>query len=130
MAYKTEHRLTLIGYVRVGSVGQPLDIQGKAPTTAGSERIHSEKRSGRSAKDGPELVRALDHLRHGNQLIVTRRDRLARSEAMCIGGSSRLMQAAPHSAACSSQHRHVDRTIPGAVAEFGNDIRRQRQRWD
>ena len=125
----------LIGYARVNSVGQSLDIQVEALTAAGCEKIYSEKRSGRSAQDRPELGRALDQLRHGDQLVVTRLDRLARS----VGDLHRLVEQITASGAAFRclQQGGVDTTtstgklmlaILGAVAEFENDIRRERQR--
>lgn len=69
----------LIGYARVSSVGQSLDVQIEAPTAARCGKIYSEKRSGRTSRDRPELARSLDRLRLGDQLVITRLDRLARS---------------------------------------------------
>ena len=125
----------LIGYARVSSVGQSLDIQVEELTAAGRERIYSQKRSGRTAKDRPELVRALDQLRHADQLVVTRLDRLARS----VGDLHRIIEKITASGAgfwCLQQGGVDTATstgklmlaILGAVAEFENDIRRERQR--
>jgi DNA invertase Pin-like site-specific DNA recombinase len=77
-----------IGYARVSFAGQSLDIQIEALTAAGCEKINSEKRSGRSAQDRPELGRALDQLRHGDQPVVTRLGRLAWS----VGDLHRLIE--------------------------------------
>jgi DNA invertase Pin-like site-specific DNA recombinase len=127
--------MMLIGYARVSSTGQSLDIQTEALTAAGCEKVYAEKRSGRTAKDRPELIRALDQLRPGDTLIVTRLDRLARS----VGDLHRVIEqigAAGASFRCLQQGG-VDTTtstgklmlaILGAVAEFENDIRRERQR--
>jgi DNA invertase Pin-like site-specific DNA recombinase len=127
--------MMLIGYARVSSTGQSLDIQREALTAAGCEKIYAEKRSGRTAKDRPELIRALDQLRPGDTLIVTRLDRLARS----VGDLHRVIEqigGADAGFRCLQQGG-VDTTtstgklmlaILGAVAEFENDIRRERQR--
>jgi DNA invertase Pin-like site-specific DNA recombinase len=125
----------IIGYARVSSTGQSLDIQIEAPTAADCEKIYSEKRSGRTAVDRPELTRALDQLRAGDQLVVTRLDRLARS----VGDLHRLVDQVNATEATFRclQQGGVDTTtstgklmlaILGAVAEFENDIRRERQR--
>lgn len=125
----------LIGYARVSSAGQSLVIQTEALTAAGCEKIYSEKRSGRTAADRPELARALDQLRPGDQLVVTRLDRLARS----VGDLHRVVEqiAATGAGFRCLQQGGVDTTtstgklmlaILGAVAEFENDIRRERQR--
>jgi DNA invertase Pin-like site-specific DNA recombinase len=65
----------LIGYARVSSAGQSLDIQTEALTAAGCEKIYSEKPSGRTAAGRLELVRALDQRRLSDQLVVTRLER-------------------------------------------------------
>lgn len=72
----------LIGYARVSSVGQKLDVQVAALTASGvtAEHLYSEKASG-TKRDGRQ---ALDELltrgiRKGDTLVVTRLDRLARS---------------------------------------------------
>jgi DNA invertase Pin-like site-specific DNA recombinase len=125
----------LIGYARVSSVGQSLEVQIEALTGAGCEKIYSEKRSGRTARDRPELARALNQLRPGDEIVVTRLDRLARS----VGDLHRLVDQINTTGAgfrCLQQGG-VDTTsstgklmlaILGAVAEFENDIRRERQR--
>ena len=69
----------LVGYARVSSVGQSLDVQLEALQAAGCEKIFSEKRSGTSAVDRAELDAALSFVREGDTLVVTRLDRLARS---------------------------------------------------
>ena len=67
------------GYVRVSSVGQDLAIQLEALTNAGCETIRQEKVSGTSTQGRDELNTLLDFLRDGDELVVTRVDRLARS---------------------------------------------------
>jgi DNA invertase Pin-like site-specific DNA recombinase len=125
----------LIGYARVSSAGQSLDIQTEALTAAGCEKIYSEKRSGRTAADRLELVRALDQLRPGDQLVVTRLDRLARSvgdlhrvveQIAAAGAGFRCLQQSGVDTASSTGKLML--AILGAVAEFENDIRRERQR--
>jgi len=125
----------LIGYARVSSVGQSLDLQIEALTAAGCEKIYAEKRSGRTAKDRPELARALDQLRPGDQLIVTRLDRLARSvgdlhamveQISAAGAGFRCLQQGGVDTTSSTGKLML--AILGAVAEFENDIRRERQR--
>jgi DNA invertase Pin-like site-specific DNA recombinase len=127
--------MMIIGYARVSSTGQSLDIQIEALTAAACEKIYSEKRSGRTARDRLELTRALDQLRTGDQLVVTRLDRLARS----VGDLHRLAEQINATGATFRclQRGGVDTTssagklmlaILGAVAEFENDIRRERER--
>ena len=67
------------GYARVSSSGQDLTIQVEALSKAGCETIRQEKVSGTSVQGRDELNTLLDFLREGDELVVTRVDRLARS---------------------------------------------------
>ena len=67
------------GYARVSSSGQDLTIQVEALTNAGCETIRQEKVSGTSVQGRDELNTLLEFLRDGDELVVTRIDRLARS---------------------------------------------------
>jgi hypothetical protein len=71
--------MTTIGYARVSTTDQDLEIQIKALKAAGCEVIRSEKRSGTTTEGRAELQTVLDFLRSGDVLMVTRIDRLARS---------------------------------------------------
>ena len=125
----------LIGYARVSSVGQSLEVQVDALKGAGCEKIYSEKLSGKTAADRPQLQRALDQARAGDTLVVTRLDRLARS----VSDLHRIVDQLTKEGVAFRclQQGGVDTTtstgkltlaILGAVAEFENDIRRERQR--
>jgi DNA invertase Pin-like site-specific DNA recombinase len=71
--------MTTIGYARVSSEDQNLDIQEVALKAAGCDVVRSEKRSGTTTTGRAELQTVLDFLRKGDVLVVTRIDRLARS---------------------------------------------------
>ena len=71
--------MTNIGYARVSTTDQNLEIQIAALKAAGCDVIRSEKRSGTSTRGRTELQTVLDFLRKGDVLTVTRIDRLARS---------------------------------------------------
>lgn len=124
----------LVGYGRVSSSGQSLDIQHEALVAAGCEKVFSEKMSGRSTQDREQLAAALDFCREGDTLIVTRLDRLARS----VGDLHRIIEKLTEKkvAFCCLNQSGVDTdsstgrlmlSILGAVAAFENDIRRDRQ---
>lgn len=68
----------LIGYARVSTDDQHLDLQRDALVTAGCNIIYEEKMSGKSS-DRPELNHCLKTLRTGDSLVVWRLDRLGRS---------------------------------------------------
>jgi DNA invertase Pin-like site-specific DNA recombinase len=68
----------LLGYARVSTEDQNLDLQRAVLGAAGCDRIYEEKLSGAS-RNRPELARLLDHLRRGDVVVIHRLDRLARS---------------------------------------------------
>ena len=61
----------LIGYARVSSDDQTLDLQRDALKEAGCERIFEDTAGG--AGERPNLEQALSHLRAGDTLVVWRR---------------------------------------------------------
>ncbi|WP_312312757.1 recombinase family protein [Sphingobium yanoikuyae] len=124
-----------IGYARVSSTGQSLDIQEAMLTEAGCRPIFAEKKSGRRASDREELARAIAHAREGDTLIVTRLDRLARSvidlhQIIATltekGVAFRALQQSGIDTSTSAGKLLL--TMLGAVAEFEADIRAERQK--
>ncbi len=67
-----------IGYARVSTKDQNLDLQLQALQKAGCEKIFEEKISG-STKNRPELEKMIEQFRPGDELYVWRLDRLGRS---------------------------------------------------
>lgn len=67
-----------VGYARVSTVGQTLDIQVKRLKEFGCVKIYCEKASGANAERS-ELKKLLAPLAEGDIVVVTRIDRLARS---------------------------------------------------
>lgn len=67
-----------MGYARVSSIGQNLDLQLEKLREYGYDEIFQEKRSGRTAAR-PKLNECLRYVRGGDVLVITRLDRLARS---------------------------------------------------
>lgn len=70
--------MKMIGYARVSTSGQTLDVQLEQLGAAGCDPVFKETMSG-ARSDRPELKKALAILSEGDVLIVTRLDRLARS---------------------------------------------------
>ena len=68
----------LIGYARVSTQDQNLDLQTEALTKAGCARIFDDKISGNRA-DRPGLSKALEIARAGDTVVVWKLDRLGRS---------------------------------------------------
>jgi DNA invertase Pin-like site-specific DNA recombinase len=66
-----------VGYARVSTSGQKLDIQ--LNRLADCDRIYREKVSAGPARNRPELKSALDFVREEDVFVVTKLDRLARS---------------------------------------------------
>ncbi|MEK7455349.1 MAG: recombinase family protein [Pseudomonadota bacterium] len=124
----------LVGYARVSSNSQSLDIQEEALTAAGCEKIFAEKMSGRSTTDRDQLALTLDFVREGDILVVTRLDRLARS----VGDLHQIIEkltAKGVAFRCLNQSgvdtdTSMGRLLIGvlsAVAAFEADIRHERQ---
>ena len=68
----------LVGYARVSTWDQNLDLQTDALHEAGCVRVFTDKASG-TRTDRPQLAAALDYVRPGDTLLVWRLDRLGRS---------------------------------------------------
>lgn len=126
--------MALVGYARVSSVGQSLEIQEAALSDAGCDKVFAEKRSGITAKGRQQLEDALDYVREGDTFIVTRLDRLARSvgDLFAIierlqgkGVAFRCLQQSGVDTDSSSGRLMM--AILGAVAAFEADIRKERQ---
>lgn len=123
----------LIGYARVSTVDQNLDLQRNALTEAGCEHIYTEQMSG-AVRDRPELMTAIGYARSGDTLVVWKLDRLARSMKQLIDtvedlrsrniGFRSLTEALDTTTA---QGRLVFHMF-GALAEFERSLIRERTR--
>ena len=71
--------MTKFGYARVSSVSQSLEDQTEQLTKAGCTMIRAEKQSGKTFEGREELKTLLAFVREGDEVVVTRIDRLARS---------------------------------------------------
>jgi len=125
--------MTVIGYARVSTTDQNLEIQEAALKAAGCEVIRAEKRSGTSTSGRAELQIILDFLRPGDTLMVTRIDRLARS----IGDLQDIVRAVKaKGAALKATEQPIDTStaagkafldMVGVFAEFETNLRKERQ---
>ena len=125
--------MSIVGYARVSSAGQELDIQVAALKAAGCDVIRSEKRSGTSTEGRAELQTVLAFLQRGDVLIVTRIDRLARSIADLaaivrhLEDKGAALKAIEQPIDTSSAAGRAFLQMLGVFAEFETAIRRERQ---
>ena len=120
-------------YARVSSAGQSLEVQAERLTAAGCDLLFEEKVSGTSRNGRDELRRMLSVLRPGDQVVVTRLDRLGRSildlaaiaeEIKQAGASLRVIEQAVDT---STSAGRAFFGMLSTFAQFENDIRRERQ---
>ena len=125
----------IVGYARVSSAGQSLEVQEEQLRAAGCNKLFSEKQSGTSTRGRGALAAAIDFAREGDTFMVTRLDRLARSvvdlhqliEQLAKKGCGlRVTQQAGIDTTTSTGKLTL--AVLAAVAEFETEIRRERQR--
>ena len=85
----------LIGYARVSTQDQNLELQSEALSKAGCKKIFTDKISGAQAQR-PGLSKALELLREGDALVVWKLDRLGRSVKNLVDLVSALAQQGVH----------------------------------
>jgi DNA invertase Pin-like site-specific DNA recombinase len=125
--------MPVIGYARVSTTDQNLELQENALRAAGCDVIRSEKRSGTTTAGRDELRTVLDFLRRGDVLMVTRIDRLARSigdlqdivRAVKAKGASLKAIEQPIDTSTAAGKCFLD--MLGVFAEFETNLRRERQ---
>jgi DNA invertase Pin-like site-specific DNA recombinase len=120
----------LIGYARVSTVEQSLDLQIDALQKAGCDKIFSDKMSG--AKARPGLDEALAFLRPGDALVVWKLDRLGRRTVKLIQLIEELKE---RGIGFKSLSNAIDTTTPegmfiyrisSSFAELERDLARER----
>ena len=123
-----------VGYARVSTLDQDLDGQITRLTAEGCGLIRSEKVSGGSREGRAELATILAFLRSGDELVVTRLDRLGRDtrdvlnlihEAEERGAHVTVLD--PH-VSTRGEMGHVVLTVLGMVAQMERRFIRERQR--
>jgi DNA invertase Pin-like site-specific DNA recombinase len=122
-----------IGYARVSTYAQNLDLHKDALQRAGCEKIVVDKAGGTVAKRSG-LDCALDLLRAGDTLVVWRLDRLGRSLKHLI---ELMVEMEEQQVGFHSLQESIDTTSPGgklvfhifgALAEFERNLIRERTR--
>jgi DNA invertase Pin-like site-specific DNA recombinase len=122
----------LVGYARVSTEDQKLEIQLQKLKQAGCKRIFQEKVSG-AHRQRPELAKMLEHIRDGDTIAVWKLDRLARSTRDLLEISDTLTQAGaglkslsePWADTPSPAGRMV-LTVFAGLAEFERELIRER----
>ncbi len=127
----------IVGYARTSTAEQEygLEAQLEAISAAGADRIFQEQVSSVAAR--AQLEAALDFVRDGDSLVVTRLDRLARStrDALAIverledkGVALRVLDFAGASVDTRSAQGKLILTMFAAFAEFERQTMLERQR--
>lgn len=125
----------IVGYARTSTADQKagLEAQLRDLKAAGCVKLFHEEVSAVAAKR-PELERALDYVREGDTMIVTKPDRLARSTADLLtiakllegkGVTLRILSMAIDTSAPTGK---LMLTVLGGIAEFERDLMLERQR--
>src|SRR5215831_10194175 len=119
-----------VGYARVSSVGQSLDVQREKLQHC--DKLFQETHSG-AAGPRPQLRACLDYVREGDTLVVTRLDRLARSTLHLCQIAETMAHKQVH---LQVRDQHIDTSdatgrllfhMLGAIAQFETELRAARQ---
>lgn len=125
--------MTIYGYARVSTVDQDLSIQEEALLGAGCELVRSEKVSGTSTQGRAELRNLLDFVRPGDEILITRIDRIARS---ILDLQIIVRELKEKGVALRATEQPIDTTnaagkafldMLGVFAEFETNLRKERQ---
>ena len=126
--------MSRIGYARVSTADQDLDTQRAKLKAEGCEIVRAEKGSGGSLDGRTELATVLEFMRPGDELVVTRLDRLGRDtrdvlnivhECERRGASVTVLD--PH-VSTRGEMGHVVLTVLGMVAQMERRFIKERQR--
>src|SRR3954470_4395002 len=123
-----------IGYARVSTIDQDVETQLARLKAEGCEIVRSEKVSGASRDGRTELATVIEFLRPGDELVVTRLDRLGRDTRdvlnlihECEQRGAYVTVLDPH--VCTrGEMGHVVLTVLGMVAQMERRFIKERQR--
>jgi DNA invertase Pin-like site-specific DNA recombinase len=90
--------MALVGYARVSSVGQSLEVQ--LEKLKHCDKIYQEQRSATGKR--PRLAACLEYVREGDTLVVTRLNRLALNAAPLPNRGGAAAEARPFAGARSA----------------------------
>ena len=121
-----------IGYARSSTIDQEAGYQAQLKALAGCERIFAERVS--SVAHRSELEAALDYLREGDALVVTKLDRLARSVAHLVAIGEKLdakgvsLKVLEQSIDTSTPTGRLMFNMLGSIVQFERELMLERQR--
>ena len=121
----------LIGYARVSTSMQDLQLQTDALRAAGCKKIFTDTASGKN-RDRPGLDDALTHLRPGDCFVVWKLDRLGRNVRDMLNLAAELeqkganLQSLTDKIDTSAPHGRFYFTVMSALAEMERDLMRER----
>lgn len=119
--------MAILGYARVSTVGQSLELQLEQLAQARCSVVYKEKASG-ATSDRPALKRLLKDVRGGDVVLVTRLDRFARSARDLLNLTTRIRQSGgsfrslAEALDTSTAVGHLIMTVLGAIAEYERSI--------
>jgi DNA invertase Pin-like site-specific DNA recombinase len=123
-----------IGYARVSTVDQDLETQLARLKAEGCGVVRSEKVSGASREGRSELATVIAFLRPGDELMVTRLDRLGRDTRdvlnlihECEQRGAFVTVLDPH-VSTRGEMGHIVLTVLGMVAQMERRFIKERQR--
>ena len=122
-----------VSYIRVSSQQQSLEVQRESVMKYGVEKIFEEKVSGTSTDKREQLKQCLEFVREGDELVITRIDRLARSvldlqlivKQLMDKGVTLTSTEQPISTKDATSKCFLD--MLGVFAELETNIRKERQ---
>jgi len=120
-----------VGYARVSTTDQTLDLQNDALSRAGCDKIFTDTMSGAKA-ERPGLAQALSFMRSGDVLVVWKLDRLGRSLKNLIDVVTELeslgigFRSVTESIDTTTSGGKLIFHIFGALAEFERALIRER----
>jgi DNA invertase Pin-like site-specific DNA recombinase len=126
-------KMAIVGYARVSSIGQTLEVQLDVLNDYGVDKIFSEKQSATSTNQRHELKRCLDYVRSGDTLVITKLDRLARSTFDLTNIAKQLEEDGvdlvilEQNIDTSTSTGRLLFGMLGVIAQFETEIRRERQ---
>ena len=126
----------IVGYARTSTMDQTagLEAQERELRDAGCDKLFVEQVSSVDVRARDRLAEALDYVRDGDTLVVTKLDRLARSVAHLLevlealtakGASLRILSMGIDTGTATGK---LMLTLLGGVAEFERSIMLERQR--